>query len=68
MSDKQEKIKKLLEMQRKFIDYEHEHGVSAHDYYAAPQDHPLYNYREDYWNVADEICNIAHSEKGSKRD
>ena len=28
MSDKTELIKKLIEMQKKFIAYEHEHGVS----------------------------------------
>ena len=29
MSDKQELIKKMLEMQKKFIDYEHENGVET---------------------------------------
>jgi hypothetical protein len=54
-------------MQKKFIDYEHKHGVTAADYYAAGDDHELKNYREDYMKLAMEICDIAHSEKGSQR-
>ena len=37
MSDKQELIAKLLEMQKKFIDYEHENGVEMEDYFAAEE-------------------------------
>jgi len=68
MSDKQAKIKQMLEMQQMFVKYEHEHGVTAEDYYAAKEDHPLYQYREKYEALADEVCNTAHSEKGSIRD
>ncbi len=68
MSDKQAKIKKMLEMQKMFVQYEHEHGVTAEDYYAATKDHPLYQYREQYQELADELCNMAHAEKGSIRD
>jgi len=67
MSDKQAKIKELLAMQKKFIDYEHKHGVTASDYYAAGDDHDLHNYREDYMKLAMEICDMAHTEKGSRR-
>ena len=66
MSDKQAKIKELLAMQKKFIDYEHKNGVTAADYYAASDDHELNNYREDYMKLAMEICSIAHEEKGSQ--
>ena len=31
MSEKQEMIKKLLEMQKKFIEYDHKHGVSMEE-------------------------------------
>ena len=68
MSDKQAKIKKMLEMQQMFVKYEHEHGVTAEDYYVAPESHPLYQYREKYLELADEVCNMAHAEKGSIRD
>jgi len=68
MSDKQAKIKQMLEMQKMFVAYEHEHGVTAEDYYVAPESHPLYQYREKYQELADEVCNMAHADKGSHRD
>ena len=68
MSDKQAKIKQMLEMQQMFMKYELEHGVTAEDYYAAPESHPLYHYREKYLELADAVCNLAHADKGSIRD
>lgn len=67
MSDKQAKIKTLLEMQKKFIEFEHKNGVTAADYYAADDKHALYNFREDYNKLAMEVCDIAHEEKKSHR-
>ena len=67
MSEKQELIQKMLEMQRKFIDYEHEHGISADEYYTPPQNHPLHQYREQYAQIASRLIDLAHQEKGSKR-
>jgi hypothetical protein len=67
MSEKQELIKKMLEMQRKFIDYEHKNGVSMGEYYTAPEGHPLHNYREEYGEMAKKVVDQAHEEKGSRR-
>jgi hypothetical protein len=67
MSDKQEKIKKMLEMQAKFIAYEREHGVSAEEYFVAPEGHELHGYRQEYLALADDVVNMAHEEKGSHR-
>ena len=33
MSEKQEMIKKMIEMQKKFIAYEHANGVSQEEYF-----------------------------------
>jgi len=68
MSSKQEKIKKMLEMQKAFMAYEHEHGVDPETYNMAGEGHPLHNYRETYEQLADEVCNMAHADKGSIRD
>ena len=68
MSDKQAKIKKMLEMQKAFMQFEHENGVDAETYYAAAPGHPLHNYRQEYHALANDVCNMAHAEKGSKRD
>ncbi len=68
MSDKHEKIKKMLEMQKKFMEYEHEHGVDPETYYMAPEGHPLHKYRDEYHELANDVCNMAHADKGSIRD
>jgi hypothetical protein len=67
MSSKQDKIKKMIEMQRKFIDYEHESGVDPVDYWAADEGHPLHGYRQEYMSVAMDVVDEAHKEVGSSR-
>lgn len=67
MSDKQAKIKKMLEMQAKFIAYEQKNGVSAEEYFVAPEGHELHNYRQEYLALADDVVNMAHEEKKSHR-
>ena len=68
MSEKQELIKRMLELQKKFIEFEHEHGVDPHDYYAPPGGHPLDGYRAEYLDLANRVVDMAHAEKGSRRD
>ena len=68
MSDKQAKIKEMLEMQKKFIAYEHKNGVTAEEYFVAPEGHELAGYRQKYAELANDVVNLAHADKGSKRD
>ncbi len=65
--EKQELIDKMIEMQKQFIEFEHEHGVSGKDYWA-PSDGLLVNYRQEYMDMANRVVNIAHKIVGSKRD
>lgn len=67
MSNKQELIAKLLEMQKKFIDYEHANGVEMKDYFVPEAGHPLHNFRQDYMALANQLVDAAHEEKGSHR-
>ncbi len=67
MSEKQEMIKKMIEMQKKFIAYEHEHGVSQEEYFTAGEGHELHNYRQEYNDMAIKLVDTAHAEKGSHR-
>jgi len=67
MSDKQEMIKQLLEMQRKFIEYEHENGVAMKDYFMPESGHPLDGYRQKYNDLAVKLVDVAHEEVGSHR-
>jgi hypothetical protein len=67
MSEKQELIKKLLEMQKKFIDYEHANGIEMEDYFVGDENHPLHNFRQEYMDLANKLVDMAHAEKGSHR-
>jgi hypothetical protein len=67
MSEKQELIKEMLEMQKKFIAYEHQHGVSQEEYFVAGEGHELHNYRQRYNELAIKLVDMAHAEKGSHR-
>jgi hypothetical protein len=66
-SEKQELIDKMIEMQKQFIDYEHEHGVSGKDYWA-PSEGLLVEYRENYMDMANRVVDIAHQIVGSSRN
>ncbi|MCU0832859.1 MAG: hypothetical protein MUC77_00275 [Chromatiaceae bacterium] len=65
--EKQDLIEKMLEMQKQFIEYEHEHGVTGKDYWAS-QDGLLANYRQDYLDMANRVVDIAHEIVGSSRN
>ena len=67
MSEKQEIIQKMIEMQRKFIEYEQKNGVSQEEYFAGGKDHPLGDYRHEYNELAVKLVDLAHAEKGSHR-
>ena len=67
MSDKQEMIKQMLEMQKKFIEYEHKQGVSMEEYFTPTDDSQLKGYRQDYRDLAMKVVDAAHAEKGSHR-
>ncbi|GAB4355621.1 MAG: hypothetical protein Kow006_22140 [Gammaproteobacteria bacterium] len=65
MSEKQELIREMLELQRKFIAYEHEKGLDPRDYYLPDESHPLHGYRQRYRDLAMKVVEMAHQEKGS---
>ena len=67
MSEKQDIIKKMLEMQKKFIAYEHANGVNPEDYFNPADDHELAGYRQQYQELASKLVDMAHEEKGSRR-
>jgi hypothetical protein len=65
--EKQELIDKMLVMQKQFIDYEHQHGVSGKDYWASKEG-LLVDYRQQYMNMANRVVDIAHEIVGSSRN
>jgi len=65
--EKQDKIKKLLEMQKKFIALDREHGVEASEYFAPDDGSKISGFKEEYRDLAMDIVDLAHKEKGSKQ-
>ncbi len=66
IKEKQELIGKMLEMQKQFIDYEHQHGIGGKDYWAS-EDGLLANYRQEYLDMANRVVDLAHQIVGSSR-
>lgn len=67
MSEKQKIIREMLDMQKKFIEYEHAHGVHPKDYFHPPPGHELDDFRRRYDELARKLVDLAHAEKGSTR-
>ena len=67
MSSKQELIKEMLEMQKKFTAYEQANGVDPKDYFSPESGHELDGYRQKYMEMAMKVVDMAHEEAGSER-
>jgi len=65
--EKQTLIDKMLDMQKEFITYEHEHGVTGKDYWASDAG-LLADYRQEYMDMANRVVDLAHEIVGSSRD
>ncbi len=67
MSEKQEIIKEIMDLQRKFIDIEQRGDFSAEQYYDSEGDSELAKYKRRHEELATRLVDMAHEEKGSKR-
>jgi len=63
MSDKQAIIKEMLKMQSEFTAREQANGVTMEEYYAGD----LADYRKKYMELANQVIDMAHADKGSHR-
>ena len=68
MSEKQELIARMIELQGKFIELEHAQGVTGKDYWGSPEGSFLNDYRKEYADIANRVVNMAHEQVGSIRD
>jgi len=57
-------IDEMIELQTKFIDREHDGGISGKDYYS--QDGLLKDYRQVYMEKAMRVVELSHQIVGSK--
>ena len=67
MTDKQAIIDEMLEMQRKFIEIEQQGKFSAEEYYDSDRETELSKYKQRYDELARQLVDLAHEEKGSHR-
>ena len=67
MSTKQEIIQKMIEMQKQFIARERKFGVAQEEYFAPQSGDILDGYRETFDELATQLVDLAHEEKGSHR-
>jgi hypothetical protein len=67
MSSKQELIKEMLEMQKKFTAYEQANGVDPQEYFTPEAGSELDGYRQKYMEIAMKVVDMAHEEAGSER-
>jgi hypothetical protein len=63
-AEKSALIAEMLDMQKQFIDIEHQNGISGKDYYYS-QEGLLKDYRELYMQKAMRVVELSHKIVGS---
>lgn len=67
MSEKQEIIKQMMELQRRFIELEQNGEFSTAEYYDSDGDSELARHKRNFDELATRLVDLAHAEKGSHR-
>ncbi len=67
MSEKQEIIKQIMELQHKFIELEQKGEFSTEAYYDTDGESELAKYKRLHEELATRLVDLAHAEKGSHR-
>ena len=57
----------MLKMLKDSIAQEQQGGIDPKDYFAPEGGHPLSGFRESYADLATQLVDLAHEDKGSKR-
>ena len=64
---KRKLIAEMIRMQKEFIKREHTEGIAPIDYWSSTDSHPVHEYKQKYDELATQLVDLAHKEKGSKR-
>ena len=67
MSEKQEIIKQMLDLQHKFIELEQRGEFSTEEYYDSEGETEVARHKRNFDELATKLVDLAHAEKGSKR-
>ena len=65
-AEKAKLIEEMLELQKQFVDREHDGGISGKDYYYS-QEGLLKDYRQVYMEKAMRVVDLSHQIVGSER-
>ena len=65
--NKKEKIRSLIEMQKRFIEEDRKGKLTMKNYFIPDKNSPLENYAKQQKEIAMEIVDEAHDEVGSHR-
>ena len=57
----------MIQMQKQFIARERKSGVTQEDYFVPQSGDIVYGYRETFDELATQVVDLAHEEKGSHR-
>jgi len=67
MSEKQEIIKQMMDLQHRFIELEQRGEFSTEEYYDSEGDTELARHKRNFEELSTRLVDLAHAEKGSKR-
>ncbi len=67
MTEKQEIIKQMMDLQHRFIELEQRGEFSTEEYYDFEGDTELARHKRSFDELATRLVDLAHAEKGSKR-
>ncbi len=67
MSKKQKIIQQMLEMQKRFIEIEQAGDFDIEQYYDSESESELSHYKKTFEELARQLVDLAHEEKGSHR-
>lgn len=63
-AEKAKLIGEMIDLQKQFVDFEHDNGISGKDYYYS-QDGLLKDYRQVYMEKAMRVVELSHQIVGS---
>jgi hypothetical protein len=67
MSEKQEIIKQMLDLQHKFIELEQRGEFSTEEYYDSDGETEVARHKRSFEELSTRLVDLAHADKGSKR-
>lgn len=65
--NKQQMIKRMIELQKQFIELEQKSGIDPNEYFTPGSGHFLEKFKKEYDDLSKKLIDTAHKEVGSTR-